>query len=714
MSISPAEASALYLRSKYPAESAILKRDESKQLEDRGWRPWQQHVFPDLFDCEFLPEHTQFWDWGWSFLLALRDRKPLPPDANAFLDLLSRNFGKSMHCEAFMVAAVCVVGYGIFLYISGSQDLANEHLANITTLLQSDGVTTWYPEHSRPQKSQITGANKAWTQKKITTEGGATVWAIGLLVGVRGIRQGKERVRGFVLDDVDDYDDSPAVALKKANTLASSVLPTSDTDFFVIGAQNLITEHGVFHRIYTKQDMMLAHRVVCGPLKAFENLETEFRDGRDMIIAGESNWPERVTWEVGQRFIDTFGLIRFLAEFQHDFSSQKQGLCLENYDDQAHIITRTEFYSMFGVREVPNRWYKYQAHDHARTKTAFHANVMLTLAVSSMNERFPGFFFIDKPMSFPAQTEADEVAIRFLKSVTPTVTINNQPRLWDELVSSSLHRTNIDSYSHDVTKMIRMRRATLAKIIPPAVGPMLSQKNYRQFRMSHEQNLAAGKVYRDVYGIPAQACNPGAEGGLELFNHFLAVDYNAMHPCEVPCEERITLVMKQQECNYNEALERITNGIGPGGRGFTRTLIIVEDGELEYTAAEVSPERLHDAALLRYQWQHWRYTKPTLNDKGEKEWGPQKMNDDFGNCAMFLFHDQVPQAAPLNHGELVQEYMPKALKADPIAEAWQEDPEKAVKLQMAALMKQKGIEKQLQKRPTKNLVGAYRRFSRGK
>src|SRR5574338_537518 len=104
MTLTAAEASALYLRSKYPAESAILKRDEAKHLEDQGWRAWQQHVFPDLFDCEFLPEHTQFWDWGWSFLISLRDRKPLPPDANAFLDLLSRNFGKSMHCEAFMVA----------------------------------------------------------------------------------------------------------------------------------------------------------------------------------------------------------------------------------------------------------------------------------------------------------------------------------------------------------------------------------------------------------------------------------------------------------------------------------------------------------------------------------------------------------------------------------------------------------------------------------
>lgn len=706
--LSAARLAALELESRYPVEGNVLKRGEQKALEDKGAKAWLGEVFPDLFDCAFLPEHDQFWEWGWKFLIALRDRQELPQDANAFLALLSRNFGKSMHAETFMVASVCVVGYGIFLYVSGSQDLANEHLANIEKLLRSDGVVTWYPEHSRPKKDQITGANKGWTQKKLVTEGGATVWAIGLLVGVRGIRSGKDRVRGFVLDDCDDYDDSPAVALKKANTLASSVLPTSDTSFFVIGAQNLITEHGLFHRIYTRQDMMLAHRITCGPLKAFENLITEFRDGRDMIVSGESNWPERVTYDVGQRFIDTFGLVRFLAEFQHDFASSKQGLCFENYDDAVHVITRSEFATLFGTRDVPDRWYKYVVHDHARTKTAFHANVLTTLAVSSMNERLPGFFFLDGMMSYPAQTEADDVALRFLKRVTPALRINNQTYRWDELIESSLKRENVEAFSADVTKQIRLRRATLAKIIPPAVGPVLSRLNYKSFRMSHEAINGPGKVYKDVFGLPFQPCNPGAEGGLELFNHFLKVDYNSMHPVAEPSAERIALVMKQKQCDEGRALSLIKEGVGPGGRGFTRTLIIVEDGELEYTA-DVSPERLHDGMLCRYQWQHWRYAAPTLNERGEKEFGPQKMNDDFGNAMMMAFHDNMPQAAPLNHGELVQVYMP--LPVRDVSMAQETDPDRIWKLKMAQMMYSKKIEKQLEKRPSRNRLSRFRLLS---
>lgn len=360
---------------------------------------------------------------------------------------------------------------------------------------------------------------------------------------------------------------------------------------------------------------------------------------------------------------------------------------------------------MFGSRAVPDRWWKYVVHDHARTKTAYHANVLGTIAVSSMNEQLPGFICLDGLMSFPENTEADDLALRFLKRLSPTLAVNGQSRLWDELIDSSLHRTNVDQYATEVGRLLRLRRATLSKIIPPAVGPMLSKKNYKWFRMSHEQIKAAGKVYKDVFGLPFQPANPGAEGGLELFNHFLKVDYDAMHPCTSPSPERIALVMKKHNCGAEQALKRIENGIGPGGRGFSRVFIIVEDGELEYTA-DVSPERLHDTMLCRYQWQHWRYTAPVLNDKGEKEYGPQKMNDDFGNMMMMAFHSDLPQAAPLNHGELVQVYMPEPVRDVNLAQ--EVDPDRIWKLKMSQMMNLKAVEKQIAKRPSRNRIQRIR------
>jgi hypothetical protein len=88
------------------------------------------------------------------------------------------------------------------------------------------------------------------------------------------------------------------------------------------------------------------------------------------------------------------------------------------------------------------------------------------------------------------------------------------------------------------------------------------------------------------------------------------------------------------------------------------------------------------------------------------------MNDDFGNGIMMLFHDNMPQAAPLNHGELVQEYLPVAVNDESIEK--EVDPDRRVKLQMVQMMKRKVIEKKLSKRPTRNLVGAYRDLMRRK
>jgi hypothetical protein len=227
----------------------IPKTDKAKELEAKGWRVMVKALFPDSFDTEFIDLHADFWEWGWKFLIALRDGRPLTEEENAFLALWSRNFGKSSQAEAFVVVAVCVVGFGIFLYVSGTQDLANTHLSNVELLLTSSGVKEYYPEHARPKKSNVTSSNRAWNQSRLETDGGAVLQAVGLNVGVRGLRKGKDRVRGFVLDDIDDYGDSPTVALNKANTLGNSVLPTADLEFFVIGAQNLITEHSVFNRI---------------------------------------------------------------------------------------------------------------------------------------------------------------------------------------------------------------------------------------------------------------------------------------------------------------------------------------------------------------------------------------------------------------------------------------------------------------------------------
>ncbi len=612
--------------------SGSAKSADAEKLEVLGWKALLDTLWPGIFDAPFTPEHTEFWTWAWSVLVKLRAGALTAEDRNAVLALLPRGFGKSTHAEIFLALAVCVLGQGVFLLVSGTQDLANAHLATVVDLLTSEGVKRIYPHHSRPKKSSITGQHKAWKQERVETEGGAVVWAIGLNVGIRGIRKSKDRVRVFVLDDVDDYADSPQVSLNKANTLGNSVLPTSALQFAVVGVQNLITEHSVFNRIYTRADMMLANRICIGPTPAFDDLRTEFQDGRDLIVSARPRWPERVTIEVGQRFIDTFGLVRFLAEFQHDFTSNKQGLCFSNYDDAVHVITRTEFCSVFGVREPPDRWYKYVAHDTARTKSAFHANVCLKITVSGQNQRLPGCIFLYDPMSFRAGTEPEDVAVRLLESISPTVQTAQGARRWQELIKAALTRVGLEQYQPDVTALLELRRATLAHILPPLVRPLLVQKRFVRMYDSHEAD-SVRQVHRNVFGLPFEARNPGKERGIDLFNHCLKVDYDKPHPFR------------------------------PELNGYTRTFVIVDDDKLPYVDA-LTPDKLHDSDLLRYQFRHWRYTEARMSDVGIAERGPMKMNDDFGNAVQFIFMDGVPVAAELNYAERMEEMIPHGARLD--------------------------------------------------
>ncbi len=591
-----------------------IKSPQAVALEAKSWREWLDAVYPAQFDTSFTRDHNDFWEWGWKFIIAMRDGQPLPDNGNAFLSLWSRNFGKSKHAEVFMSAAVCVIGKGIFLYVSGTQDLANEHLANIELLLTSDGVRSYYPEHAKPKRSSVTGANKAWAQNKIQTDGGATIQAVGLNVGVRGLRKGKDRVKGFVLDDIDDYSDSPQVALNKANTLGNSVLPTSDLEFFVIGAQNLITEHSVFNRIYTGADKMLAHRTVSGPHPAFDELETEFRDGRDIITHCVPRWAERVNREVGQRFIDTFGLLRFLAEFQHKFDQQKEGLVLKNWRDEVHVISRSQFARVFAQERIPDSWYKYAFNDWSKTKSQYHANVAGKLAISSQNSRLPGRLFLFDVMSFPAQTEPEDVAVRFLKSLTPDDT-----EQWDEIVGASVSRAGLERYIHNTTALIQARRDVLADVIPSLVEPLLEQQRFQTMRMSHEAKTQR-EIYNQVFGLPFEPMNPGADGGVDWINHYLNVIESNAHPFK------------------------------PDVMGESWMYLVVEDDKYAYPTDSL-PDNLHDADLARYQFSHWRYRAPVINVSGVVEHGPMKMNDDMGNGLMMLLVDNIVQSAPLTKEE---------------------------------------------------------------
>jgi hypothetical protein len=243
----------------------------------------------------------------------------------------------------------------------------------------------------------------------------------------------------------------------------------------------------------------------------------------------------------------------------------------------------------------------------------------------------------------------------------------------------TLGKTNLETVITDAAALRDYKRNILAKVIPTYSAPILSAQNYICFRMSHERNDVR-KVYQDVFGLPFVGVNPGADGGLDTLNLLMRVDYKTDH------------------------------AFRPGQKGFTNFYIVVEDdpetGKVTPFNEALSPDSLHDADLLRYQFKNWRFRDPHLTVAGEKEGELLKMNDDYGNGLMMLFHDRVVFASPLTKMEEMLDSLPEAVKMEAIEQI--EDPQtKANRLAARQILINRETER-INKPRTRNIMQQLR------
>jgi hypothetical protein len=541
-----------------------------------------------------------------------------------------------------------------------------------------------------------------WASDIFVTESGWICRGKGLNGRLRGIRVGTRRPDDIKVDDIDGVNDSLALALKKLKQLTASVFPTQARRWATIHfGQNLITEHSVMNQIYTGKSDALAARTPIGVTNTFvrfeegKDYETYFADDgrtRHRILATAVTTWSGVDIKAAQKFLNDSGLAVFLSEYQNQFEHLKEGRVLRNYDDARMVITRSMFEAKFGAPRpgehfVPDYWWKYDAHDFSRTKNAYHACVNLKVTCSGKNTPLPGKMFFFDLMSFPEGTLFDEVARRILESISPTVP--GTGRTWKEFVTSSFSRAGLEEYQADTTKLIEMRRAALSRVLPPLVAPLLAKKNYKKWRGSNEQNKDGLKVYRDAFGIPFMPANPGATEGLDWLDHYMQVDYSTPHP------------FLEDEWLPEAGVWRLGC---PGG------FLVVDDDKYEYPR-DVEPDKLHDSDLCRYQFSNWRMRPAVLNDAGFIEYGPMKMNDDFGQAAQMLFMDNCVQAAPLTVGEKAVELLPEKLQPAAIAQV--EDPHERAKLLTAQVAQRIQIEKKIVPRP-RGGVAAWRNMGKDK
>jgi hypothetical protein len=228
-------------------------------------------------------------------------------------------------------------------------------------------------------------------------------------------------------------------------------------------------------------------------------------------------------------FVELGGRAGFLAEYQHELDADRTEHVLPHWRDEVHVVIRAEFERVYGTRTIPFYWGRRWFNGFAKTKTAKHANVAGCLSVSAQNTQLPGVLILSDCMSFASGTEADEVAMRIIKALSPRVTVGGRPKEWDTVIRDAFARTNVSDYATSVTEMIEMSRDVRSRIIPPMVRGILQAQKYPTFRGSHEQNNNALEVYREVYGLPFVATNPGADGGVELLNSMMKVDRLAPH-----------------------------------------------------------------------------------------------------------------------------------------------------------------------------------------
>lgn len=306
-----------------PHDVMKLMRDEI----ELDWRAWLAYLFPEQTTSGFAPHHVDFWEWGWSIRLdqPARDR----------VEIWARGGAKSMSVELLVAALAARRRRHYALYVCGTQEQADDHVANIAGTLESERYGELYPECGEPAVGKF-GNPKGWRRQRLSTASGFTIDAVGLDTAMRGVRIDADRPDLIIGDDIDDGTDSPKVTQRKVDRLTRSLLPTGAEHAIALFVQNLVLDSGVFARIAgivpeAQENRPLAGAHVSGPIPAIHDLELtqapdpESGDLQWKIIGGRPTW-EGQGLERAQRQLLQWTKTAFLIEAQHEVQLRSGGI----------------------------------------------------------------------------------------------------------------------------------------------------------------------------------------------------------------------------------------------------------------------------------------------------------------------------------------------------------------------------------------------------
>lgn len=290
---------------------------------------WLRTFFPGYVVYELGPHHRLFWEHV--------DGMPLSARPPAFVGVWARGGAKSTSGEMAVVYCGARRRRKYCLYVSGTQEQADDHVANIGGMLEGDLMAQYYPALV-DRKVGKHGTVRGWRRNRLWTRDGLIVDALGLDTAARGKKLEQQRPDLIVLDDIDDTEDTAETTRKKVRDITRKLIPAGDShNLAILAIQNLVLPRGVFAAlagVVKATDEMadpetvgyLQNRIVSGPIPAIEDLEYEQdRRGRYVITGGKPTWAGQ-DLDACQQMLDDMGLTAFLMECQHEVDAYEGGM----------------------------------------------------------------------------------------------------------------------------------------------------------------------------------------------------------------------------------------------------------------------------------------------------------------------------------------------------------------------------------------------------
>lgn len=289
--------------------------DGAQQELEADWRSWVTELFPQYVST-FAPFHADYWQWLWAIEPGVRPRP--------FIGVWARGAAKSTSAELGCVALGARGQRRYVLYVSETQEQADDHVANIAAMLESSRVEAHYPEVSNRLLGKY-GNSRGWRRNRLRTASGFTIDAMGLDSAARGAKLEEARPDAMIIDDIDGENDSPSVVQKKIRSLTRKLIPAGSADLAILAIQNLVHPDSIFSRLVDGRADFLADRIVSGPYPALEDMAYEQRGGRYVITGGEPTW-DGMDIDRCQELLKDIGLTAFLSECQHEVEPSPGGL----------------------------------------------------------------------------------------------------------------------------------------------------------------------------------------------------------------------------------------------------------------------------------------------------------------------------------------------------------------------------------------------------